>query len=115
MFGNNNYKNDASESLNTYKLDLILRPGGKVDLGYLSGFADCLCAVLKVKFGAIGRQFGKNPQGHLICSIQMDADDDQSESETAQFVVDTVEKSSLPFEQFDIAIDGKPLKLIHEK
>ena len=115
MFGENPHKSGPADSLNTYKLEILLRPGGKIDIGYLSGFADCLCAMLKIQCGAIGRQYNKTPKGELLCTIQMDADNDSGESDTTQMIVDLVEKSSLPFEQFDMAIDGKMLKLIHEK
>lgn len=104
----------ASDQLNTYKLELLFRPGGKIDVGYISGFADCLGGMLKINCGAIGRQFGKLPQGILL-TVVMDSDHDTGEAEVAQFIVDLIEKSSLPFEQVDLAIDGRKLNLVHEK
>ena len=105
---------DGNRMNSVYVLDIILRPNGKCDLGYLSGLADCLGATLKVKFGAISRKFSKTPQGFLIIQLQMNTDD-CSEEDTAQFIVDMIDASSMKQDDCELFIDNKRLTLVVEK
>ena len=97
-----------------YKLVIFLRPRGKCDVAYLSGFADCICAALKTSYGAIDRKFAKNAQGVLECHLQINSDEGPEE-DTAQFITDVVEKSSMQLEDIELVIDGRKLTVVNEK
>lgn len=97
-----------------YKLAIYLRPNGKCDLGYLSGFADFMCALLKVRYGAIDRKFDKTPNGYLSCHLQINSDTGPEE-DVAQMIVDVIEVSSMKLDDFEMTIDGRKISLITEK
>lgn len=96
-----------------YKMDIVLRPNGRADMAYLSGFADCLAASLKVNYGAVSRKFAK-AQGCLVVHLQIN-DNHGPESDTAQYIVDTIERASMKQEDCKIFIDGKEITLEVEK
>ena len=106
--------NDEGTHNSVYKLSIFLRPRGKCDISYLSGFADCLCAALKTSHGAIDRKFAKGTNDILECHLQVNSDTG-AEEETAQFIIDTVEKSSMQLEDVELVIDGRRLTIIDEK
>jgi len=97
-----------------YKLDLYFRPRGQCNDQYLSGFADCMCAALKVGGEAKSRQFKKLPGGILHCALQM-SDEVDGEAETTQWIVDVIEKASLNQQDVEIAVDGKKITLVVER
>ncbi len=97
-----------------YQFDVFLRPNGKCDINYLSGFADFMCALLKTRWGAINRKFEKTPNNVLVCHLQINSDTGP-EDELAQMVTDVVEASSMQLSDFEMVIDGRKLTLIEEK
>ena len=76
-----------------YRMDVILKPDGKANMAYLGGFADCLCAALKVNYGCVSRKFNK-VQGCLVIHMQINYDRG-TESDTAQFIVDRIDQTSV--------------------
>jgi len=97
-----------------YQLSVFLRPNGKCDINYLSGFADFMCALLKVRWGAMSRKFEKTPNNVLVCHLPINSDTGP-EDELAQLIVDIIEASSMQLADFEMTIDGRKITLIEEK
>ncbi len=101
---------DGKTHNTVYSLCIYLRPNGKCDINYLSGFADFMCALLKVRYGALDRKFAKTPNGVLACTLQVNSDTG-AEDEVAQTIVDVIDASSMKLEDFEMTIDGKKISL----
>jgi hypothetical protein len=111
--GNNVFDNDRKMGM-IYSLVLMFRPRGKADIHYLSGFADCIAAVLKRDYGAIDRKFEKTPDNILVIKSQVNSDEG-SEEDVCQFLIDVVEKSSMQLEDFEMLVDGRKISVIDDE